>query len=422
MNSSMSGRQTMAQDPGRGPRPALTPAGLAARIAHLREAAARRRVAPARAADALAAAFDRWRERGSAARRATVAAVAEQFGWSAELLDHSFGALVAPFTRDALAAFASPLAPHPRVGGFIMPANVPGAGIHELVAALIAGSGAMVKVSPREPRFFPAFARTLRECDPELGAMIEVVEFGREREDLTAALVRGCDFVVALGDDSTIAAISQGTRAFGFGSRASGALISLAAPANVPALAAALAIDIALFEQRGCLSPHHVFVEDPNGAETPGFARSLAGALEAVAQKLPPAKLSFDAAAAIRRMRESARWRKLGGREIDLLEGATMRWTVVADAAARFTVSPGFRSVTVTAVRDPGDLRDRLAPVSGRLEAFALGATRQDRARWLDVLASAGVCYVCDPGSMQSPPLLWPHGGGAFLDFIRGAE
>jgi acyl-CoA reductase-like NAD-dependent aldehyde dehydrogenase len=413
--------QSPANEPSRQAAPAITPAQLAARIARLREAAARP-VAPQRAALGLMAAFERWRERGFAERRATVARLAGQFGWSAELLDESIDALIAPFGRAALAALAAQVVPRPLVGGFVMPANVPGAGLHELVAALISGAAAMVKVSPREPHFFPAFARTVRECDLELGAALEVVEFGRERNDLTTTLTRGCDFIVALGEDASIEAISRGARVFGFGSRASGALVSLAAPANVPALAAALARDVTLFEQQGCLSPHHVLVEDPNRNEARAFARALADALETLAAMLLPNKLSFADAAAIRRMRESARWRKLGGREVDLYEGAALRWTVVFDAAARFTVSPGFRSVTVSAVRDRDDFQARLAPIAGRLEAFALAVAPQDRAGWLQSLASAGVSYVCDPGRMQSPPILWPHGGGAFIDFLRGGK
>jgi acyl-CoA reductase-like NAD-dependent aldehyde dehydrogenase len=400
---------------------AITPAQLEARIASLREAAARS-VGPSRVMLALASAFERWRDRRLPERRAALARIAEQFGWSAELLSESVDALIAPFSRDALAAFAAQCAPRRRVGGFIMPANVPGAGMHELAAALISGAAAIVKASHREPHFFAAFAQTVRDCDPEVGERLEVVAFGRERDDLTASLKRGCNFIVALGEDASIRTISGAARMFGFGSRASGAMISLIAPANVPALAAAVARDVTLFEQQGCLSPHHVFVEDPGESEARGFAQALTDALETLAAKLPPAKLSFGAAAAIRRTRESARWRKLGGRDVDLWEGGAMRWTVVFDAAARFAVSPGFRTVTVTPVRDRADFESRLAPISGRLEGFAIAVAAQDRARWLEVLAHAGVSYVCDPGRMQSPPMPWPHGGGAFLKFVLSAE
>ncbi len=99
-----------------------------------------------------------------------------------------------------------------------------------------------------------------------------------------------------------------------------------------------------------------------------------------------------------------------------------MAWTPVYDPAARFTMSPGYRTVTVSTIRDADDLATRLAPVAGRLEAFALAASGTARARFLDVLAGAGVTYVCDPGQMQSPPLNWPHGGGGFLDFLAETQ
>lgn len=398
--------------------PSLPANAMREAIARLRQNLARFPGAP-RMADALAATFDRWRERGFPERRDAVAKIATSSRWSSELLDESLDALLAPFSRAALAAFASTVVARARVGGFIVPANLPGAGMHELVMALISGAAAMVKASIREPVFFQAFAHTLRKIDPAVGNRLEVTTFDRDREDLTRLMNNECDFMVALGDDASLAHLTGAARLFGFGSRASGAVISLAAPANLQALATATARDVTLFEQQGCLSPHHVLVEDADGANAREFARSLAEALTSLAVSLPPAELSFNIAAAIRRVRERARWRSIGRHdEVELFEGADMAWTVVLDPAARFTLSPGYRTVTVSSIRDCDDLASRLAPVAGRLEAFALAAAPPARARFLDTLAGAGVTYVCDPGTMQSPPMNWPHGGGAFLDFI----
>jgi hypothetical protein len=294
--------------------------------------------------------------------------------------------------------------------------------MHELVAALISGAAAIVKTSNREPVLLHAFAHTLREIDPTIVSLLEVTTFGRERDDLARLMTRECDFIVALGDDASLAHLAEVTRLFGFGSRTSGAVISLAAPANLSALASSLARDIALFEQQGCLSPHHIFIENADAADARGFARSLADAMTSLAVTLPPAKLSFHIAAAIRRIRERARWRGIGGHHVELFEGADMAWTVVLEPSARFTISPSHRTVTVSSIRDADDLASRLAPVAGRLEAFALAASASSRARFIDVLAGAGVTYVCDPGRMQSPPLNWPHGGGAFLDFLAARD
>jgi hypothetical protein len=390
-------------------------------IARLRQIAARFSN-PRRVAEALLATFDRWRDRSFPDRREAIEKIATASGWSTPLLDESIDALLAPFSRDAIRLCGSAFEPRARVGGFIMPANVPGAGLHELVTALIAGTAAIVKTSNRERIFFPALARTLREIDPLVGSLLEVFAFGREREDLSRLMREGCDFIVALGDDSSIAHLSGGTRLLGFGSRTSGSLLSLVAPANLAALAKASARDVALFEQQGCLSPQHIFIEDRDGAQARDFAMWLADALALLATVLPPATLSFNTAAAIRRVRERTRWQGIGARRGELFEGAGMAWTVVFDPTARFRISPGSRTVTVSAIRDCDDLASRLAPVAGRLEAFALAVPAPARPKFLDVLAGAGVTYVCDPGQMQSPPLNWPHGGGAFLDFLAARD
>lgn len=374
---------------------------------------------PREIARALAQTCARWRERIAPERAAAVAAIANASGWSGGLLDESLDALLSPFTAQALEAFAESFSPRNRVGAFIMPANVPGAGIHELCAALVSGSGAIVKTSTREPFFFPAFARTLADVDPALASRVAVLTFGRERADLTSALIGASDYAVALGEDETIDHLGGGC-GFGFGSKASGALVSMAGLVDAGAVAAALARDATLFEQQGCLSPHHVFVESREGGEARALASALANALESLARRVAPARLSFQHASALRRFRETARWRGIGAGGVELWEGAPMSWTVVFDPEARFTVGPGFRSLVVTPVRDPGDFEARLAPIAGRLEAFALAVGVSDRAQWMEVLARAGVSYVCDPGRIQSPPVTWPHGGGAFLDFISG--
>src|SRR5713226_4068741 len=74
--------------------------------------------------------------------------------------------------------------------------------------------------------------------------------------------------------------------------------------------ASAIARDVTLFEQRGCLSPHHVFVEGGDGTASRDFAERIAHALDALAGRHTPARLTAGAAAAIRRARETARWRK----------------------------------------------------------------------------------------------------------------
>lgn len=388
---------------------------------HLRDAAAIP-LPPAQAAAAIAAACALWRDPSYERRRRTIAMIAGNSGYCEALLSESLDALLAPFTAGAMQSFAAKVVKHaPRLIGFVMPGNVVGAGLHELAQALILGAAVLVKSASAEPLFFAQFARTIGEIDPAVTARISVLSFGRAHSALARALQDNCDEMVVFGDDETVEALSRGGCVTGFGARLSGALLSreAIAPAASDAIADGLARDITLFEQCGCLSPHHIFIEDPTRLEARRFAGCLAVALDRLARTLPPPRaLDPGVAAAIRGVREASRWRKLGGDTVDLWEGNALSWSVIYDAAASFRVSLLYRTVFVTPVSDFTDFKAKLEAVSNRIEAFAVAdpAHRFDDAcAWL---TEAGVSYLASTGMMQSPPFEWPHGKGAFLNRI----
>jgi hypothetical protein len=372
-----------------------------------------------RMADALAHAFTHWRDRNYARRADAIAAIAQSAGYSVAMLDNSIDALLKPFTSDALKALAGAAARHtverPKTVGFIAAGNVAGAGIHEIAIALIGGAIVKIKTASAEPIFFAEFARTLAEIDREAGARVEVVHWSRARIDLTSALIAECDLVIAYGDDATIESLHR-PNVIGFGSRVSAALVT--DPSRIGAVAGLIARDVVLFEQLGCLSPHHVFVVSPDGGPARDLAIRMSAAIESLAVSMPPARIPMRDAATIRQVRENARWRAIAGEPVELFEGRELEWTVIFEPRpGSFKISPGFRTVHVTAVRDLAEFRDCIAPVSGRIEAMAVaGDDAEDEARAMHIP------YVCAPGAMQSPPIDWRHGGGAFLDLMIGAR
>jgi len=249
--------------------------------------------------------------------------------------------------------------------------------------------------------------------------------------------------VIAFGDDATIVQLQElarNRRVLAFGSRFSGAAVmgeALQGSATAQT-AAALALDCVMFDQRGCLSPHHIFVQQ----HAREFAVQLAAAfstLDARAGSRGAAReLALEDAAAIRRVRETARWRRLGGAQVELWEDRNLHWTVVFDEVASFTPSPGFCTVYVSPFSNPADLERRLEPVHGRLEGFALaagesGASESSRNSHIngfsmpagiqavrEIVEHCAATYICAPGEMQSPPLDWPHGGGEFIRLFVG--
>jgi hypothetical protein len=390
-----------------------------------------------RVAVALGGAAERWRDRDYAQRRETVGAVAAAWGWSEALIDESIDALIAPLNRFALESLVRSVPRRNDVIGVIMPGNIPGAGIHEYAIGLLAGCALMIKTATAEPFFFARFTQTLREVDAEVGGRVAVLNWSRERNAITNAFRTGCDWIAAFGNDDTIARLesakSWGVSETGgasrlrvrFGNRVSGALVAseLAVGPAAMAVADAIARDVSLFEQQGCLSPHHIFVESSYAGAVYEFARELAAALERFAKRSPaPRRSGLKEAVAVRRVRESARWRGIGGSAVALMEGEGLGWTVVCDDEASFTISPGYRTVTVSPFGDLEDLKRRLAPVAGRIEAFAIAAPGARLESLRAFLAALDICYICAPGAMQSPPLDWSHGGGAFLHALAASR
>jgi Acyl-CoA reductase (LuxC) len=377
-----------------------------------------------RMADALARAFALWRDRNYARRRDAIAAIAHSAGYSVAMLEDSIDALLEPFTADGLKSMAARVLARgridrPKTVGFILAGNVAGAGIHEVAIALIAGARVVIKTASAEPVFFADFARTLAEIDCASGERIEVLLWSRARTDLTATLIANCERLVVYGDDATIGSL-RAPNVIEFGSRVSAALVALNAidPSRIDEVADLLARDAALFEQLGCLSLHQVFVVSPDGNGAREFAIRVSAALERIARLMPPARIPIRDAAEIRGVRERSRWRAIAGESVELFEGRGLEWTAVFESKADgFKISPGFRTVHVSAVRDLAEFRACLAPVSGRIEALAVvGDECENEAR------AIGIPYVCAPGAMQSPPLDWPHGGGGFLEIMAGSR
>ena len=277
-----------------------------------------------------------------------------------------------------------------------------------LIAPLVLHSPVLVKPASRDPVTARSFAQSLAEIDPELGSAIEIVDFARDDERAVDAFTdAGC--VVATGSDETIAAVARrvrgGTRFVPYGHRLSIAAVAGDALAS-PDVVRGLALDIASWDQLGCLSPVAIFCET-NDAEP--FAESLAAALAEIETHLPRGEISTAAAAAVRRERDGAAMRKAAGDDVSLRGDEGLCWTVVRESDATWRPAPLHRFVRIHPVSDRSSLLDAIAPLSRHLAAIAVAGVAPAE------LAASGASRLCAPGSMQAPPLDWHHDGQLLL-------
>jgi acyl-CoA reductase LuxC len=221
------------------------------------------------------------------------------------------------------------------------------------------------------------------------------------------ALARA-DVIVLTGGPIALAALRDRLPGMvvAHGPRVSAALVARAALADAGDVADALALDVAMHDQRGCLSPHAVWVE----GDARGFAHLLARALDTVAERLPAAPAAIEERAAGALLAAEAEW--CPGAEV--LQGPGGR--VVYDEITELRPTPGLRTVRVHPLEHALDLPGRLP--RGMVECVAVAGV--EAASLAGALRARGVSRLCRPGRMQRPRVSWPRGQHAPLGVLLG--
>lgn len=366
----------------------MTPERIRARLAELARASGGPRV------DAVARVLDAWSDPASPWRKRLEAELPAATGFTPPVVREGLRLALAGWTGDALRELVELEAPEVGAGvtAVLLAGSIPMPSILALLGPLALGSAVFAKCAARDPVTPRMVARSLRELEPELGARIEVADFRGDDAARVAALCEA-DLVVATGSDETVARV-RGRRVVRHGHR-----LSVAAVGAGTCPAEELALDVALWDQLGCLSPLAVYARDADG-----LARALAGALEQIEKRLPRGRVDPRAAALAAHERDSA---ELRGARVFAGRG----WTVVCEADTSWRPAPLHRFVRVHPARDARELLTALAPLAPHLAGVALAGFGTDTSRLAGQLASLGASLVCAPGRLQAPPLAWPRDG-----------
>lgn len=387
-----------------------------------------------RAADvhaALADVLDAWCAPASPWQSALAGALPAVSGFSAEMVREGLARGLAPYTGGALHALVrgelggperQDAMRGPRVDGFATAATVLAGAIPlptfvAITAPLALRTPVLVKPSMHDPVSAALFARSLAARDPLLGACVEIATFHRDDAESLAALCEA-ECVVANGSDAAVAAIGrcfEAARAYaaaaprrfvGYGHRFSLAMLGSDATRGgaLARAAAALALDVALWDQLGCLSPLAVYVVGADRGAAGRVAEALAGALAAAEERWPRGRIEPAAAAAIARERAEAEMR-----DATVLASRGTEWSVVCEADAQRRSAPLHRFVRVQPSASVTTCLAALRPQGGQLAAVALAGFGADAAEIGAALTELGASRVCAPGAMQSPPLGWPR-------------
>jgi len=282
----------------------------------------------------------------------------------------------------------------------VVSGNTPHAAHQSLLRGLALGAHNTMKIPSSG---LPALATTTAALPAGLAALVTLVPA------LPDDWTRSFDALVVFGNDETIAWFARHTppaiRFVPHGERLSIALVT-GAPAKAARLAAH---DVSLFDQRGCLSIHDVYVDSAAGCSPSEFAARLAREMERFDAHTPRSPLTPSEFGAITNLRETLRFVHANDpRSSSLWESpGSTRWTVIYEADPLLKISCLNRVVFVK----PWPPRDHLAslgPAARHLSTIALHPFDPDRALPLATLPATRLCPL---GQTQYPSLFWHHDG-----------
>lgn len=297
----------------------------------------------------------------------------------------------------------------PRLISHLLPGNVAGTSVMSLACGLLAKSSNLAKVSADELLLPVLFAETLRQIEPEWAHNLAVTTWENDAVEITEAAFQKSDLIVVYGSDETIEKVRgkmpPATRAIYHGHKLSLGIV--AREMLHPALAEQAAIDIALYDQRGCLSPHLYYVEEGGAASPIEFAQWLAQSLYVVSYQLPKGPTSPDEAAKIQQLRGALPLK--GGRVFPSPKG--LDWTVLYDPDPGFSVSPLARTIWVKPVEELTRIPLYLEPIRPYLQGIGIAVPTDRQPQIVPTLARMGATRICPIGRMQKPPMTWHHDG-----------
>lgn len=306
----------------------------------------------------------------------------------------------------------------PRLATHFFSGTVPGVAVGSLIRSLLLKAATLGRTAVGDPLLPVLFAQALAQEDAELGECLAVAYWPGGNEPLDRIALDAADAVLVHGGREAVEAAraraSREARVFGHADRVSFGVLareSLTA-ARAAELAQRAAMDVAMFDQRRCASPHTFYVEE-GGEVTPAeWASRLAGAMAEMERDLPRGAPSRGEAADIRQLRAEAELAQLAGQGVELHASAEgTAWTVIYDPDPAFRTSCRNRTVRVQPITELDEIPRLLRDSAPSLQCVGVAGPEPRLSPIADALARLGVSRLAPLGGMAWPPPTW-HADG----------
>ena len=304
--------------------------------------------------------------------------------------------------------------------------TVPGVSVTSMIRALLVKSAVLLKPGLGDVVLPVLFAGALAEEAPKLSDAIAVTYWPGGSSPLEGLALQRADAVVAYGGDEVVTSLRARTpvtaRFISYHHRLSVGLVGREAltAERAPGVARMAARAVSMFDQRGCVSPHAIYVEE-GGAVDPGeWAALLASAMADLEVEIPGGYLRAHDASAVHQMRGSAELREASGGGVRVFRGDESFWTVILEDEMSFTPSCLNRVVSLVPTPDLGGVAGSLGKIGRHLQTVAVEGADDRLPMLAEALCRAGATRVTSFEKAPWPPPWWRHDGASvFAGLIR---
>ena len=300
--------------------------------------------------------------------------------------------------------------------------TVPGVSVSSMIRALLVKSTILLKPSKGDIALPVLFAKALAEEDLELTTGIAVLYWPGGDNPAEEVILNNAEVVLAYGSTESVLDLKNRTPVTAnfvpYYHRVSLGMIGRDALNSEEAVYVAknTAVAVSMFDQRGCVSPHVLYVECGGDVNPKAWAGILAEEMARVEIEIPSGNLTINEAGSLQQVCGAAAIQESSGSDVKIYIGDQQCWAVIYQGDPGFTVSCQNRVVYVKPVSDLTEVPGLLHDFQSHLQTVAITGAGNRREDIATELGLVGVTRVTSFEHAPWPPLWWHHDGKSVLE------
>lgn len=303
-----------------------------------------------------------------------------------------------------------------------MAGNVQILGVFALVQAILTKNVNLIKVAAKDGGVFSSLMKAFEEVEvvssdgsvlrgKDVAATVGVIYFPRTSNNLAEKMSAEADVRIAWGGKEAVETVAAypskiDSQTVIFGPKLSFAVIgkeALTSEHEVRKLARRLTVDISVFDQYGCASPHNVYIENGGEVSPERFCELLAETFPKTEAQIPKGIMEAEVVSAIHSIRGIYDFKgKVYG-------SPNLSWTVLLDPDIKLAKPVYSRVIFAHSV---DSIMDSVSQIEPYIQSIGIEASLEKATAFADKASALGVARFPKIGRMLNFEMPWD---GLFL-------